>query len=127
MMENAHFLDPVVFECISGVDATTKLVKTRFAMYSKVAATRLSTKNVKTKLISSVINASAMRIHLHYFKNKKAGQPVLKSCDWLDGQPTNKKQKFCRKYASFGDYDPARITCPLACDLKFCQNDQSFF
>ena len=67
MMENAHFLDPVVFEFISGVDATTKLVKTRFAMYSKVAATRLSTKNVKTKLISSVINASAMRIHLHYF------------------------------------------------------------
>ena len=62
-----------------------------------------------------------------FFKNKKAGQPVLKSCDWLDGQPTNKKQKFCRKYASFGDYDPARITCPLACDLKFCQNDQSIF
>ena len=62
-----------------------------------------------------------------FFKNKKAGEPVLKTCDWLDEQPSKQKQKFCKKYASFGDYDPARITCPLACNLKFCQNDQSIF
>ena len=62
-----------------------------------------------------------------FFKNKKGVEPVLKTCDWLEDQPMNKKKKFCRKYKSFGDYDPARITCPLACNLKFCQEDGSIF
>ena len=50
------------------------------------------------------------------FMKKVGGKVVDKTCKWLKNRPDAlKKDKFCKKTVSFGEYGPARDVCPITC------------
>jgi len=51
-----------------------------------------------------------------FLKENKKGKVIKKTCKWLGKKSKKMKRKICARNASYDEFDPANIACPITCN-----------